>query len=68
MARRFNTRKGVVLFQQRFYSKSGEIFFGHFKYGWRHGEFLCIDVAGTRYSETWDDGVLIDQKRVEAGH
>lgn len=32
----------------RFYSKSGEIFFGHFKYGWRHGEFLCIDVAGTR--------------------
>ncbi|KAH0897878.1 hypothetical protein HID58_047446 [Brassica napus] len=67
-AKLVHKRLRVVLFQQRFYSKSGEIFFGHFKYGWRHGEFLCIDVAGTRYSETWDDGVLIDQKRVEAGH
>ncbi|KAJ4909300.1 Protein ACCUMULATION AND REPLICATION OF CHLOROPLASTS 3 [Raphanus sativus] len=46
---------------------TGEIFFGHFKDGWRHGEFLCVDVDGTRYSETWDNGVLIDRKQVDSG-
>uniref|UniRef100_A0A1J3JNL6 Protein ACCUMULATION AND REPLICATION OF CHLOROPLASTS 3 n=1 Tax=Noccaea caerulescens TaxID=107243 RepID=A0A1J3JNL6_NOCCA len=62
-----NFWKGKASGEGRFYSKSGEIFFGHFKDGWRHGQFLCIDVDGTRYSETWDDGVLIDRKQVDAG-
>ncbi|VVA95314.1 unnamed protein product [Arabis nemorensis] len=62
-----NFWKGKASGEGRFYSKSGDIFFGHFKDGWRHGEFLCIDVDGTRYSETWDDGVLIDRKQVDAG-
>ncbi|KAF8097623.1 hypothetical protein N665_0285s0054 [Sinapis alba] len=62
-----NFWKGKASGEGRFYSKSGEIFFGHFKDGWRQGEFLCIDVDGTRYSETWNDGVLIDRKQVDAG-
>ncbi|KFK41938.1 hypothetical protein AALP_AA2G191700 [Arabis alpina] len=62
-----NFWKGKASGEGRFYSKSGEIFFGHFKDGWRHGQFLCIDVDGTRYSETWDDGVLIGRKQVDAG-
>ncbi|ESQ27648.1 hypothetical protein EUTSA_v10018185mg [Eutrema salsugineum] len=62
-----NFWKGKASGEGRFYSKSGEIFFGHFKDGWRQGQFLCIDVDGTRYSETWDDGVLIDRKQVDAG-
>ncbi|CAA7042701.1 unnamed protein product [Microthlaspi erraticum] len=62
-----NFWKGKASGEGRFYSKSGEIFFGHFKDGWRHGQFLCIAVDGTRYSETWDDGVLIDRKQVDTG-
>ncbi|XP_010471599.1 PREDICTED: protein ACCUMULATION AND REPLICATION OF CHLOROPLASTS 3-like [Camelina sativa] len=62
-----NFWKGKAGGEGRFYSKSGEIFFGHFKDGWRHGQFLCIGVDGTRYSETWNDGVLIDRKQVDAG-
>lgn len=62
-----NFWKGKASGEGRFYSKSGEIFFGQFKDGWRHGDFLCIDVDGTRYSETWDDGVLIDRKQMDAG-
>ncbi|CAH8355845.1 unnamed protein product [Eruca vesicaria subsp. sativa] len=62
-----NFWKGKASGEGRFYSKSGEIFFGHFKDGWRDGHFLCIDVDGTRYSETWDDGVLIDRKQMDAG-
>ncbi|CAL9240708.1 unnamed protein product [Arabidopsis halleri] len=62
-----NFWKGKASGEGRFYSKSGEIFFGHFKDGWRHGQFLCIDVDGTRYSETWDDGVLIDRKQMDGG-
>ncbi|XP_023642832.1 protein ACCUMULATION AND REPLICATION OF CHLOROPLASTS 3 isoform X2 [Capsella rubella] len=61
-----NFWKGKASGEGRFYSKSGEIFFGHFKDGWRHGQFLCIDVDGTRYSESWDEGVLIDRKQVDA--
>lgn len=62
-----NFWKGKASGEGRFYSKSGEIFFGQFKDGWRDGDFLCIDVDGTRYSETWDDGVLIDRKQMDAG-
>jgi len=43
-----NFWKGKASGEGRFYSKSGEIFFGHFKDGWRHGQFLCIDLDGTR--------------------
>ncbi|XP_013592727.1 PREDICTED: protein ACCUMULATION AND REPLICATION OF CHLOROPLASTS 3 [Brassica oleracea var. oleracea] len=62
-----NFWKGKASGEGRFYSKSGEIFFGQFKDGWRDGQFLCIDVDGTRYSETWDDGVLISRKQMDAG-
>lgn len=62
-----NFWKGKASGEGRFYSKSGEIFFGQFKDGWRDGHFLCIDVDGTRYSETWDDGVLISRKQMDAG-
>ncbi|CAN8234719.1 unnamed protein product [Cochlearia groenlandica] len=62
-----NFWKGKASGEGRFYSKSGEIFFGHFKDGWRHGQFLCIDVDGTRCSETWEDGVLISLKQADAG-
>ncbi|XP_009106157.1 protein ACCUMULATION AND REPLICATION OF CHLOROPLASTS 3 isoform X2 [Brassica rapa] len=62
-----NFWKGKASGEGRFYSKSGEIFFGQFKDGWRDGHFLCIDVDGTRYSETWDDGVLINRKQMDAG-
>ncbi|CAN7130328.1 unnamed protein product [Brassica rapa subsp. narinosa] len=62
-----NFWKGKASGEGRFYSKSGEIFFGQYKDGWRDGHFLCIDVDGTRYSETWDDGVLINRKQMDAG-
>ncbi|XP_010533244.1 PREDICTED: protein ACCUMULATION AND REPLICATION OF CHLOROPLASTS 3 isoform X2 [Tarenaya hassleriana] len=62
-----NFWKGKANGEGRFYSKSGDIFFGHFKDGWRHGHFLCIDVDGTRYSETWDDGVLLAREQADAG-
>ncbi|KAF8111446.1 hypothetical protein N665_0076s0415 [Sinapis alba] len=62
-----NFWKGKASGEGRFYSKSGEVFFGQFKDGWRDGHFLCIDVDGTRYSETWDDGVLINRKQMDAG-
>ncbi|KAG2254289.1 hypothetical protein Bca52824_084425 [Brassica carinata] len=61
-----NFWKGKASGEGRFYSKSGEVFFGQFKDGWRDGHFLCIDVDGTRYSETWDDGVLINRKQMDA--
>lgn len=44
-----NFWKGKANGEGRFYSKLGEIFFGHFKDGWRDGDFLCIDVDGARF-------------------
>lgn len=44
-----NFWKGKANGEGRFYSKLGDVFFGHFKNGWRHGHFLCINVDGTRY-------------------
>uniref|UniRef100_A0A7N0ZUG0 Protein ACCUMULATION AND REPLICATION OF CHLOROPLASTS 3 n=1 Tax=Kalanchoe fedtschenkoi TaxID=63787 RepID=A0A7N0ZUG0_KALFE len=43
-----NFWKGKANGEGRFYSKSGDIFFGHFQDGLRHGQFICINVEGTR--------------------
>lgn len=45
-----NFWKGKADGEGRFYSKYGDVFFGHFKEGWRHGHFLRINVDGTRFS------------------
>lgn len=45
-----NFWKGKANGEGRFYSTNGDIFFGHFKNGWRDGHFLCIDVIGSRFS------------------
>ncbi|MBA0759942.1 hypothetical protein Gotri_022752, partial [Gossypium trilobum] len=50
----------------RFYSKSGDVFFGHFEDGWRHGHFLCITVDGTRCIEIWNEGVLMSRQQLDA--
>lgn len=44
-----NFWKGKANGEGRFYSKLGDVFFGHFKDGLRHGHFLCINIDGTRY-------------------
>lgn len=44
-----NFWKGKANGEGRFYSTNGDIFFGHFKNGWRNGQFLCIDVSGSRF-------------------
>ncbi|XP_039134994.1 protein ACCUMULATION AND REPLICATION OF CHLOROPLASTS 3 isoform X2 [Dioscorea cayenensis subsp. rotundata] len=49
----------------RLYSKDGSIFFGHFSNGWRDGQSLCIDADGTRWTELWDDGVLVTRTRLD---
>ncbi|XP_016175666.1 protein ACCUMULATION AND REPLICATION OF CHLOROPLASTS 3 [Arachis ipaensis] len=59
-----NFWKGKANGEGRFYSKSGDAFFGNFKDGWRHGQFLCIDANGTRYTEIWKQGVLLDIKQL----
>ncbi|XP_065856793.1 protein ACCUMULATION AND REPLICATION OF CHLOROPLASTS 3, chloroplastic isoform X2 [Euphorbia lathyris] len=61
-----NFWKGKANGESRFYSKSGEVFFGQFQDGWRHGHFLCIDVDGARYIETWDEGVLMSRKQLDS--
>lgn len=43
-----NFWKGKAYGEGRFYSKSGDVIFGHFQDGWRHGDFLCINVDGSR--------------------
>nr|XP_011463496.1 PREDICTED: protein ACCUMULATION AND REPLICATION OF CHLOROPLASTS 3 isoform X2 [Fragaria vesca subsp. vesca] len=57
-----NFWKGKANGESRFYSKSGDVFFGNFQDGWRHGQFICIDVDGTRCIENWDLGVLVSRK------
>ncbi|XP_031283124.1 protein ACCUMULATION AND REPLICATION OF CHLOROPLASTS 3-like isoform X2 [Pistacia vera] len=61
-----NFWKGKANGEGRFYSKSGDVFFGHFQDGWRHGHFLCIDVAGERCIEIWDEGVLVSRKQLDS--
>ncbi|KAL2541335.1 Protein ACCUMULATION AND REPLICATION OF CHLOROPLASTS 3 [Abeliophyllum distichum] len=61
-----NFWKGKANGEGRFYSRLGDVFFGHFKDGWRHGDFLRINVDGTRFHEIWDEGVLISHKKVDS--
>ncbi|XP_027363321.1 protein ACCUMULATION AND REPLICATION OF CHLOROPLASTS 3 isoform X4 [Abrus precatorius] len=60
-----NFWKGKANGEGRFYTKSGDAFFGNFKDGWRHGQFLCINANGTRYTEIWEHGVLVDSKHLD---
>ncbi|XP_059446960.1 protein ACCUMULATION AND REPLICATION OF CHLOROPLASTS 3, chloroplastic [Corylus avellana] len=61
-----NFWKGKANGEGRFYSKSGDVFFGHFQDGWRHGQFLCIDINGTRSLEIWDQGILVSCKQLDS--
>ncbi|XP_019709803.2 protein ACCUMULATION AND REPLICATION OF CHLOROPLASTS 3, chloroplastic isoform X3 [Elaeis guineensis] len=56
-----NFWKGKANGEGRFYSRNGSIFFGHFKNGWRHGQSLYIDIDGSRWTEIWDEGVLVSR-------
>ncbi|XP_057541966.1 protein ACCUMULATION AND REPLICATION OF CHLOROPLASTS 3, chloroplastic isoform X1 [Amaranthus tricolor] len=59
-----NFWKGRANGEGRFYSKSGEVFFGYFQDGWRHGQFLHVKVDGTRFVETWEEGILVSSEEV----
>ncbi|XP_059278682.1 protein ACCUMULATION AND REPLICATION OF CHLOROPLASTS 3, chloroplastic [Lycium ferocissimum] len=61
-----NFWKGKANGEGRFYSKLGDIFFGHFKDGLRHGQFLCINIDGTRSIEVWDEGLLQSRKNLDS--
>ncbi|KAI3982976.1 hypothetical protein MKX01_010459 [Papaver californicum] len=61
-----NFWKGKANGEGRFYSKGGEIFFGSFQDGWRHGESLFIDDEGRRWTEIWDDGVLLSREPLDS--
>ncbi|XP_038720569.1 protein ACCUMULATION AND REPLICATION OF CHLOROPLASTS 3 isoform X2 [Tripterygium wilfordii] len=61
-----NFWKGNANGESRFYSKSGNVLFGHFQKGWRHGQFLCINVDGTRTLEIWDEGVLVGREQLDS--
>lgn len=61
-----NFWKGKANGEGRFYSKSGDVFFGQFQDGWRHGRFLCINVDGVRFTESWEDGILVSRKQLDA--
>ncbi|XP_008804368.2 protein ACCUMULATION AND REPLICATION OF CHLOROPLASTS 3 isoform X1 [Phoenix dactylifera] len=60
-----NFWKGKANGEGRFYSRNGSIFFGHFKNGWRHGQCLYIDIDGSRWTEMWDEGVLVSRTLLE---
>lgn len=60
-----NFWKGRANGEGRFYSKSGEVLFGHFRDGWRHGQFFCVKVDGTRFVEIWDDGVRMSSEELD---
>ncbi|KAJ1694555.1 hypothetical protein LUZ63_011253 [Rhynchospora breviuscula] len=60
-----NFWKGRANGEGRFYSRDGSIIFCHFQNGWRHGESLYVDANGSRWSEIWDDGVLISHTALE---
>ncbi|KAK4380550.1 hypothetical protein RND71_002412 [Anisodus tanguticus] len=61
-----NFWKGKANGEGRFYSKLGDVFFGHFKDGLRHGQFLCINIDGTRRIEVWDEGLLQSRKNLDS--
>eukprot|EP00250_Pteridium_aquilinum_P012463 c20742_g1_i2 orf=100-2736(+) len=56
--------KGKANGEGRYYSAKGDVFFGYFRENWRHGESLSIE-SGVRWSEIWDQGVLISRSRFE---
>ncbi|MCO5590490.1 hypothetical protein L7F22_044460 [Adiantum nelumboides] len=56
--------KGKANGEGRYYSVKGDVFFGYFKDYWRHGEALSIE-SGVRWSEIWDQGVLVSRSRYE---
>ncbi|KAJ0966793.1 hypothetical protein J5N97_023710 [Dioscorea zingiberensis] len=60
-----NFWKGKANGEGRLYSKDGSIFFGHFRNGWRDGQSLCIDADGIRWTELWDEGVLITRTQLD---
>ncbi|CAL9136575.1 unnamed protein product [Musa acuminata var. zebrina] len=60
-----NFWKGKANGEGRFYSKSGSIYFGNFKNGWRHGQGLCIDIDGLRWTEIWEEGVLVSRTQLD---
>lgn len=60
-----NFWKGKANGEGRFYSNDGSIFFGHFQNGWRHGEGLRIDVNGSRWTEIWEEGMLVSKTLLE---
>lgn len=62
-----NFWKGKAYGEGRFYSKSGDVIFGHFQDGWRHGDFLCINVDGSRYIEVWNEGYLMGRENLDSG-
>uniref|UniRef100_A0A0A0KMW0 Protein ACCUMULATION AND REPLICATION OF CHLOROPLASTS 3 n=1 Tax=Cucumis sativus TaxID=3659 RepID=A0A0A0KMW0_CUCSA len=62
-----NFWKGKAYGEGRFYSKSGDVLFGHFQDGWRHGDFLCINVDGSRYMEVWNEGYLMGRENLDSG-
>nr|GMD20967.1 protein ACCUMULATION AND REPLICATION OF CHLOROPLASTS 3 [Ipomoea batatas] len=61
-----NFWKGKANGEGRFYYKHGDISFGHFKDGWRHGQFLHINIDGTRCLEVWDEGTLESRKNLDS--
>ncbi|XP_028551230.1 protein ACCUMULATION AND REPLICATION OF CHLOROPLASTS 3 [Dendrobium catenatum] len=56
-----NFWRGKANGEGRFFSKNGSVFFGFFRDGWRHGRSVCIDADGSRWTELWDDGILVNR-------
>ncbi|WOL18197.1 protein ACCUMULATION AND REPLICATION OF CHLOROPLASTS 3 isoform X2 [Canna indica] len=61
-----NFWKGKANGEGRFYSKGGSIYFGNFKNGWRHGQSLCIGVDGSRWTEIWEEGILVSRTQLDS--
>lgn len=60
-----NFWRGKANGEGRFFSKNGSVFFGNFRDGWRHGQSVSIDADGSRWTELWDDGVLVDRNQLD---
>ncbi|XP_057841812.2 protein ACCUMULATION AND REPLICATION OF CHLOROPLASTS 3, chloroplastic isoform X2 [Cryptomeria japonica] len=58
--------KGKANGEGRYYSKDGDVFFGHFENNWRHGKGLYIEPNGTRWSEIWEQGILVHRAPLES--
>lgn len=56
--------KGKANGEGRYYTAKGDVSFGYFRENWRHGESLSIE-SGVRWSEVWDQGILISRSRFE---